>query len=64
MKYLLIWAIVITIDFMLDFRFEFLWPFWLLLQSVYDSFKFKGLVSEAEINSYCIEIRSYCNHNH
>lgn len=26
-------------------RFEFLWPFWMLLRSVHDSFKYKGLVS-------------------
>ena len=32
---------------MLEFRFEFLWPFWLLLRSVHDSFKYKGLVSES-----------------
>lgn len=30
---------------MFMFRFEFLWPFWLLLRSVHDSFKYKGLVS-------------------
>lgn len=43
-KFLLLWALVITADFLLEFRFEFLWPFWLLLRSVYDSFKYKGLV--------------------
>lgn len=36
---------VITADYMLEFRFEFLWPFWLLLRSVYDSFKYQGLVN-------------------
>lgn len=45
MKFLILWAIVIIADFMLEFRFEFLWPFWLLLRSVHDSFKYKGLVS-------------------
>lgn len=30
-------------DFILEFRFEYLWPFWLLLRSVYDSFKYQGL---------------------
>ncbi|XP_024869150.1 macoilin-1-like isoform X4 [Temnothorax curvispinosus] len=34
---------VILADFILEFRFEFLWPFWLLLRSVYDSFKYQGL---------------------
>ena len=27
------------------FRFEYLWPFWLLVRSIYDSFKYQGLVS-------------------
>lgn len=44
-KFLVLWAIVITCDYMLEFRFEFLWPFWLLLRSVHDSFKYKGLVN-------------------
>lgn len=30
-------------DFILEFRFEYLWPFWLLVRSVYDSFKYQGL---------------------
>lgn len=30
-------------DFMLEFRFEYLWPLWLMIRSVYDSFKFQGL---------------------
>ena len=50
MKFLVLWAIVITADFMFMFRFEFLWPFWLLLRSVHDSFKYKGLVSEISIH--------------
>lgn len=37
------WALVILADFILEFRFEFLWPFYLLLRSVYDSFKYQGL---------------------
>jgi len=45
LKFLLVWAMVILADFILEFRFEFLWPFWLLLRSVYDSFKYQGLVS-------------------
>lgn len=43
LKFLLLWAVVIFADFILEFRFEFLWPFWLLLRSVYDSFKYQGL---------------------
>ena len=44
LKFLLVWALVLLADFILEFRFEYLWPFWLLLRSVYDSFKYQGLV--------------------
>ncbi|KAF4517743.1 hypothetical protein B566_EDAN002948 [Ephemera danica] len=47
MKFLVLWALVILADFILEFRFEFLWPFWLLLRSVYDSFKYQGLAFSA-----------------
>lgn len=53
MKFLILWAIVIIADFMLEFRFEFLWPFWLLLRSVHDSFKYKGLVSVDPLQERC-----------
>jgi len=43
LKFLVLWALVLFADFILEFRFEFLWPFWLLLRSVYDSFKYQGL---------------------
>lgn len=43
LKFLLLWVLVILADFILEFRFEFLWPFYLLLRSVYDSFKYQGL---------------------
>merc|ERR1711976_512515 len=43
LKFLMVWALVLMADFILEFRFEYLWPFWLLLRSVYDSFKYQGL---------------------
>lgn len=43
LKFVIIWALVLAADFVLEFRFEYLWPFWLLLRSVYDSFKYQGL---------------------
>ncbi|XP_072393968.1 macoilin isoform X1 [Diabrotica undecimpunctata] len=43
LKFVILWALVIMADFILEFRFEFLWPFYLLLRSVYDSFKYQGL---------------------
>ncbi|XP_066140144.1 macoilin-1 [Euwallacea fornicatus] len=43
LKFIILWLLVIVADFLLEFRFEFLWPFYLLIRSVYDSFKYQGL---------------------
>nr|XP_057946533.1 macoilin-2 isoform X2 [Doryrhamphus excisus] len=43
LKFLVVWALVLLADFVLEFRFEYLWPFWLFLRSVYDSFRYQGL---------------------
>lgn len=48
LKFLLLWIIVITADFITELRFEYCWPFWLLVRSVYDSYKYKGLVWKEE----------------
>lgn len=45
LKLLLVWALVIVADFLLGVRFEYLWTFWLLLRSIYDSFRYQGVVS-------------------
>jgi hypothetical protein len=44
LKFICIWGIIMAADYLLEFRFEFLWPFWLVLRSIYDSFKYQGLV--------------------
>lgn len=46
LKFLVVWALVLLADFVLEFRFEYLWPFWLFIRSVYDSFRYQGLVSD------------------
>ncbi|KAM9268177.1 macoilin [Morus bassanus] len=43
LKFLVVWALVLLGDFVLEFRFEYLWPFWLFIRSVYDSFRYQGL---------------------
>lgn len=43
LKFLVVWALVLLADFVLEFRFEYLWPFWLFMRSVYDSFRYQGL---------------------
>jgi hypothetical protein len=32
-----------TVDLFFSCRFEYLWPFWLFVRSVFDSYKYKGL---------------------
>ncbi|ESO94855.1 hypothetical protein LOTGIDRAFT_232281 [Lottia gigantea] len=56
MRFLLVWALVLMADFILELRFEYLWPFWLLLRSVYDSFKYQGLAFS--VFFVCIAITS------
>ncbi|XP_003373773.1 macoilin [Trichinella spiralis] len=42
-KMLLVWTVVMMADFVLDFRFEYFWPFWLMLRCIYDSFRYQGM---------------------
>lgn len=44
LKLICIWGIIMAADYLLEFRFEFLWPFWLVLRSIGDSLKYQGLV--------------------
>ncbi|XP_065582069.1 macoilin-like [Artemia franciscana] len=41
-KFFVFWAFILMADFILEFRFEFLWPIWLVIRSFYDSFKYQG----------------------
>ncbi|KAM9776882.1 macoilin-1 [Syngnathus typhle] len=43
LKFLVVWVLVLLADFVLEFRFEYLWPFWLFIRSVYDSYRYQGL---------------------
>ncbi|XP_025097700.1 macoilin-like isoform X2 [Pomacea canaliculata] len=56
LRFLLVWALVLMADFILEFRFEYLWPFWLMLRSVCDSFKYQGLAFS--VFFVCIAITS------
>ncbi len=55
-KLLVLWGLVLVADYFLEFRFEYLWPFWLFLRSVYDSFKYQGLAFS--VFFICIAITS------
>jgi hypothetical protein len=54
LKFICIWGIIMAADYLLEFRFEYLWPFWLVLRSIYDSFKYQGLVGRRFFSSIII----------
>ncbi|XP_070494498.1 macoilin [Chironomus tepperi] len=60
LKIILIWASVIFCDYMSELRVEYLWPFWLLLRSVYDSYKYKGLAFSFLFICICITSDLIC----
>ncbi|KAL4630570.1 macoilin-like [Arapaima gigas] len=44
LKFMVVWVLVLLADFILEFRFEYLWPCWLFFGSVYTTFHCHGLV--------------------
>ncbi|KAK1171784.1 macoilin-1-like isoform X1 [Acipenser oxyrinchus oxyrinchus] len=44
LKFMVVWILVLLADFILEFRFEYLWPCWLFFGSVYTFFHCHGLV--------------------
>lgn len=44
-RYLSAWLCIVTVDYIMEVRLEFAWPFILLLRSVKDTYTYKGLVS-------------------
>uniref|UniRef100_A0A9J2PLX6 Macoilin n=1 Tax=Ascaris lumbricoides TaxID=6252 RepID=A0A9J2PLX6_ASCLU len=47
-KLLVLWLVCIALDLLIGFRFELLYPVWLLIRNCYDSFRFQGLVSSLQ----------------
>lgn len=44
MRLILLWSLVLLMDFLLEFRLEYLWPCWLFFCSVYSTFHCHGPV--------------------
>lgn len=38
------WLVIILLDTMVDFRLEFVYPAFMFARSVYDSYKYQGVV--------------------
>ena len=44
LKPIAIFSALLTLDFLMEIRVEYLWSCWLLIKSVTDSYKYQGLV--------------------
>lgn len=44
-KFIIIWLFCIMMDIIIGFRFELLYPIWLIIRYIYDSCKFKGILN-------------------
>uniref|UniRef100_A0A915B5N4 Macoilin n=1 Tax=Parascaris univalens TaxID=6257 RepID=A0A915B5N4_PARUN len=51
-KLLVLWLVCIALDLLIGFRFELLYPVWLLIRNCYDSFRFQGLVSSLQYSAF------------
>ena len=50
-KILIGWLVLLLLDSLTDFRFEYLYPVAMFVHSVYDSYKYQGLVSVFVLNT-------------
>ncbi len=55
------WLVIILLDTMADFRLEFVYPAFMFARSVYDSYKYQGLVcaNTAHTLYYCMDLCLY-----
>ncbi|XP_069744204.1 macoilin-like [Narcine bancroftii] len=45
LKFLIVWILILLADFILELRFEYLWPGWLFVKGVYNSSRYQGLAT-------------------
>ncbi|KAF7623576.1 hypothetical protein Mgra_00010133 [Meloidogyne graminicola] len=48
LKFFLMWVGCIMLDFLIGFRFELLWPLWLLVRHLYESFRIHAFSSSLQ----------------
>lgn len=54
-EFVFLWLFVMGCDFLVEFRFEYFWPFYLLIKNVHDSFKLQGLVNKPRITKIFLQ---------
>ncbi|VDN56592.1 unnamed protein product [Dracunculus medinensis] len=53
-KFIIIWLFCIMMDIIIGFRFELLYPIWLIIRYIYDSCKFKGILNSFHSPAFVI----------
>ncbi|KAI1712824.1 macoilin family domain-containing protein [Ditylenchus destructor] len=53
-KFLAMWMACITLDFIIGFRFELLWPLWLLVRHLYESFRVHAFSSSLHYSAFSV----------
>ncbi|KAI3413743.1 Transmembrane protein 57 [Globodera pallida] len=54
LKFFLMWVCCITLDFLIGFRFELLWPVWLLVRHLYESFRVHAFSSSLHYSAFSV----------
>lgn len=54
LKFFLMWVGCITLDFLIGFRFELLWPLWLLVRHLYESFRIHAFSSSLQYSAFSV----------
>lgn len=61
-KLLVGWMILILLDSLANFRFEYLYPLIMFFRSIYDSYKYQGLVSVLPTPPLSLSFICKCTH--
>uniref|UniRef100_A0A915DHH0 Uncharacterized protein n=1 Tax=Ditylenchus dipsaci TaxID=166011 RepID=A0A915DHH0_9BILA len=54
LKFVLMWLGCIALDFVVGFRFELLWPVWLLVRHLYESFRVHAFSSSLHYSAFSV----------
>jgi hypothetical protein len=53
-KFFLMWLTCISLDFLIGFRFELLWPLWLLIRHLYESCRVQTFASSLHYSAFSV----------
>lgn len=54
LKLMLVWLGCVALDFVVGFRFELLWPVWLLFRHLYETFRTQAFASSLHYSAFSV----------